>query len=54
MKNVISFFSGSSEKATISGFESFALSSSAMFKVRGGDGGPTSDIWIPDEEKTIR
>lgn len=48
MKSLISFFGGQTENATINGFENFALSATAMNKVRGGDGTP--DIWIPDED----
>ncbi|MGC9344666.1 MAG: hypothetical protein ACP5E3_18310 [Bacteroidales bacterium] len=48
MKTLISFFNGQTENSTINEFENFALSTSAMNKVRGGEGTP--DIWIPDED----
>ena len=51
MKTLNAFLNGQTKKGTISGFENCALSSEAMNKVRGGDGGPTTDIWIPDEER---
>lgn len=48
MKTLNAFFNGQTENSTINGFENFALSSSEMNKVRGGDG--QIDIWIPDED----
>ncbi len=50
MKTLISFFNGKTEKASINEFQNSALSFNVMGKVRGGDGDPTTDIWLPDED----
>ena len=52
MKTLISFFNGQAEKANLNGLDKFSLSTFALSKIRGGDG--HVDIWLPDEEKTVR
>jgi len=53
MKTFNAFFNGQTENE-INRFKNFALSNSAMTAVRGGDGGPTTDIWIPDDDESAK